>query len=47
MAGALVGALHGKDWIPARWYENIENGRRGRDEIAAVVRRLAGLDRRS
>ena len=22
----LVGALHGKAWIPARWYDNIENG---------------------
>ena len=44
MAGALVGALHGKTWIPARWHDNIENGPHGRDEIVALARRLAGLD---
>ncbi len=44
MAGALVGALHGAAWIPARWYDNIENGVHGRDEIVALARRLAGLD---
>jgi poly(ADP-ribose) glycohydrolase ARH3 len=47
MAGALVGALHGRTWIPARWHDNIENGSHGRDEIVAVARRLAGLDIRS
>jgi len=47
MAGALVGALHGSSWIPARWYEHIEDGVHGRDEIVAVARRLAGLDIRS
>lgn len=44
MAGALVGALHGKSWIPIRWHDNIENGKRGRDEIAAVARAIARLD---
>jgi poly(ADP-ribose) glycohydrolase ARH3 len=44
MAGALVGALHGKVWIPSRWYVNIENGVHGRDEIIAVAQRLAILD---
>jgi poly(ADP-ribose) glycohydrolase ARH3 len=44
MAGALAGALHGSAWIPARWYDNIENGAHGRDEIVAAARRLAGLD---
>ncbi len=44
MAGALVGALHGSSWIPARWYDNIENGVHGQDEIVALARRLAGLD---
>jgi poly(ADP-ribose) glycohydrolase ARH3 len=44
MAGALVGALHGASWIPARWYDNIENGVHGRDEIVALARRLAKLD---
>ena len=44
MAGALVGALHGSSWIPARWRDNIENGVHGRDEILAVGKKLAGLD---
>jgi ADP-ribosylglycohydrolase len=47
MAGAMVGALHGASWIPARWYDNIENGVRGRDEIVALARRLARLDVRT
>jgi ADP-ribosylglycohydrolase len=47
MAGALVGALHGSAWIPARWYVNIENGKHGRDEIVAVARQLSELDIRS
>ncbi len=44
MAGALAGALNGRSWIPARWHDNIENGKRGRDEIVEVARRLARLD---
>jgi poly(ADP-ribose) glycohydrolase ARH3 len=44
MAGALVGTLHGTAWIPARWYDNIENGPHGRDEIIAVARNLSKLD---
>lgn len=44
MAGALVGALHSAAWIPARWYNNMENGKHGRDEIVAVARQLADLD---
>jgi len=44
MAGALVGGLHGASWIPARWYDNIENGRHGRDEIVDLARELAVLD---
>jgi len=47
MAGALVGALHGASWIPARWYNNIENGVHGRDEIVALARCLARLDIRT
>ncbi len=43
MAGALVGSLYGRSWIPARWYDNIENGEHGRDEIVALARQLAGL----
>lgn len=44
MAGALVGAMHGGSWIPPRWFENIENGAHGRDEILSVGGQLAGLD---
>jgi ADP-ribosylglycohydrolase len=43
MAGALVGALHGVSWIPARWYNNIENGQHGRDEIVSLARQLAAV----
>jgi poly(ADP-ribose) glycohydrolase ARH3 len=45
MAGALVGALHGASWIPTRWYDNIENGQHGRDEIVSLARQLAALTR--
>jgi poly(ADP-ribose) glycohydrolase ARH3 len=44
MAGALAGALNGRSWIPTRWHDNIENGKRGRDEIVEVARQLARLD---
>ena len=44
MAGALMGELHGSSWIPARWYDNIENGVHGRDEIVILARQLAGFD---
>jgi ADP-ribosylglycohydrolase len=47
MAGALVGALYGGSWIPARWYDNIENGPQGRDQIVALAKRLATLDVRT
>jgi ADP-ribosylglycohydrolase len=44
MAGALMGALHGTAWIPARWRDNIENGEQGRDVIVALGRRLSRLN---
>lgn len=43
MAGAVVGALHGAAWIPARWYDEMENSQRGRDEIIRLARQLAAL----
>ena len=43
--GALIGALHGAAWIPARWHNNIENGWYGRDELVQLVRQLAGMDK--
>ncbi|MDY0165244.1 MAG: hypothetical protein RBS80_01790 [Thermoguttaceae bacterium] len=41
--GTLAGSLHGRSWIPTRWYDNIENGPGGRDQIVQVARRLASL----
>lgn len=43
MVGALCGALHGAGRFPRRWYEGLENGPRGRDEIVKVARELAGV----
>jgi poly(ADP-ribose) glycohydrolase ARH3 len=40
MTGALMGALHGRDWIPDRWMENIENGEKGRDFIINLAEEL-------
>jgi hypothetical protein len=47
MAGALVGVLGGVSWIPARWFDHIENGMHGRDEMVTLARRLAMLDIRT
>lgn len=44
ITGALCGALHGCSWIPKRWYDNIENGERGRDYAVKLARNLAKLD---
>lgn len=44
MAGALAGAHHGAAWIPSRWYDSVENGPHGRDEIVTLARKLARLD---
>jgi ADP-ribosylglycohydrolase len=44
MGSALAGALHGSSWIPARWYDNIENGEHGRDEMVELGWRLSKLD---
>jgi hypothetical protein len=44
LAGALVGALRGGSWIPARWRDNIENGEHGRHETVALAWRLVELD---
>jgi poly(ADP-ribose) glycohydrolase ARH3 len=46
MAGAVVGALHGTGWVPARWFGAMENGPDGRDAIIEAARRLAELDLR-
>ena len=45
MTGALVGALHGVDWIPNRWYQQIENEPQiGRDYLIDIGRQLGVLD---
>ena len=45
IAGAQAGALHGTDWIPKRWYDNIENKpETGRDVIMDVARQLSKID---
>ncbi|GLI67029.1 hypothetical protein VaNZ11_011213 [Volvox africanus] len=46
VVGALAGALHGKDWVPARWWDALENdeeGYTGRDAVIEVGRAMARL----
>lgn len=44
MVGAMLGALYGPSWIPARWYDKMENGERGRDAVVRLAQKLATLD---
>lgn len=45
MTGALCGALHGHEWIPKRWLNNLENDPGlGRDHIIDIAKQLALLD---
>jgi ADP-ribosylglycohydrolase len=49
MIGDIVGALHGREWIPARWYDNIEsnseeNMGRGRDFAIDLAKKLAVMN---
>jgi len=44
IAGSVMGALHGTRWIPDRWYEELENGARGRDWVIDTAKKLAKLD---
>lgn len=43
MTGALVGALHGDNWFPRRWADNLENGVAGRDELISVAEKLVEI----
>lgn len=43
MTGALVGALHGNQWFPERWYGQLENQRNGRDELVSAAEQLAAI----
>ena len=44
MAGAQLGSLYGSEWIPSRWYSQIENKRHGRDFMIDLARKLGRLD---
>ncbi|CAF3522783.1 unnamed protein product [Rotaria socialis] len=48
MIGDMVGALHGWEWIPARWYDNIEpnsdeNMCRGKEYAIELAKKLATM----
>jgi len=43
IAGAMIGALHGTKWIPNRWFNNCENGERGRDYAIDLGKKLSEL----
>lgn len=40
MAGAIAGAYHGVEAIPAAWYAGLENSEKGRDYVRALAQRL-------
>jgi ADP-ribosylglycohydrolase len=44
MVGAQLGSLYGSEWIPGRWYTQIENRRHGRDFMIDLAKKLARLD---
>ena len=47
MVGAVLGALYGTSWIPKRWYENLENTWREKDDEKAeykICTNAYGLD---
>ncbi|CAF1331614.1 unnamed protein product [Adineta steineri] len=49
MIGDIIGALHGREWIPTRWYDHIEpnseeNMGRGRDYAIDLAKKLATMD---
>ncbi|MGD9898682.1 MAG: ADP-ribosylglycohydrolase family protein [Calditrichaceae bacterium] len=44
MTGALMGALHGSGWIPARWLDNMENGEFGKEFIMTLAKELSKVD---
>lgn len=45
----IIGALHGREWIPGRWFDYIEanseaNLGRGRDFAIDLAKKLAAMD---
>jgi poly(ADP-ribose) glycohydrolase ARH3 len=43
MTGALMGALHGSYWLPARWLDNLENSSYGKEYMIQLAPKLAAL----
>ena len=43
MTGAQIGALHGKDWIPKRWLDDMENEDYGKDYIIKLASDLSAI----
>eukprot|EP00828_Plagiopyla_frontata_P030243 TRINITY_DN3931_c0_g1_i1.p1 TRINITY_DN3931_c0_g1~~TRINITY_DN3931_c0_g1_i1.p1 ORF type:complete len:201 (-),score=36.41 TRINITY_DN3931_c0_g1_i1:63-665(-) len=41
--GGILGALHGTKWIPVRWFENLENGKFGRDYLINLAKELKNV----
>jgi len=44
ITGALAGALHGTFWVPADWWEGLEMGPGGRDDVVTTAAALAALN---
>ncbi len=43
MTGAISGALHGVQAVPPRWWDALERGPRGRDEVVTLGKRIYEL----
>ena len=43
MTGAIAGAFHGVRAIPTRWWDALENGPRGRDDVVRLAERVYAL----
>jgi ADP-ribosylglycohydrolase len=43
MCGAIAGARHGLEGIPTEWLDALENGRKGRDYVVELARKLYAL----
>lgn len=42
--GVILGALWGWEWIPKRWFDNIENGTHGRDYCIKIAREISKMN---
>eukprot|EP01080_Neovahlkampfia_damariscottae_P003039 gene3039-5049_t len=42
--GGILGSIHGTSWIPHRWFDNMENGKFGRDYCIEMGRHLFDLN---